>query len=88
VSTLRLSGREAAIVRAIGFAEPILGSEIQEWTHMELEDITEALNGLLAAGYVESSPFRDKVQGDEIPDINFELNPGYMQDLKEALYRR
>jgi DNA-binding MarR family transcriptional regulator len=70
VSTLRLSGREAAIVRAIGFAEPIPGSEIQEWTHMELEDITEALNGLLAAGYVESSPFRDKVQGDEIPDIS------------------
>ena len=55
---------------------------------MELEDLTETLNGLLAAGYVESSPFRDKVQGDEMPDINFELNPGYMQDLKEALFRR
>jgi hypothetical protein len=88
VRTLRLSGREAAIVRAIGFAEPIPGSEIQEWTHMEIEDIIDTLNALLAAGYVESSPFRDKVQKDEIPDTNFELNPGYIQDLKQALYRR
>jgi hypothetical protein len=38
---VRLSGREVAVVRALGFAESMLGAEILDITHMELEDVSE-----------------------------------------------
>ena len=48
--SIKLTGREATVVRAIGFTESMLGAEIQDFTHMELEDVTDTLNGLMAAG--------------------------------------
>ncbi len=36
---IKLSGREAAVVRAIGFAESMLGAEILDSTRMEPEDV-------------------------------------------------
>ena len=84
---IRLTGREATVVRAIGFAEPMLGSEIQDHTRMDGEDVTDTLNSLMAAGFVESIPYSDEVQLAEMPVTQFELNPGYVQGLKEALRR-
>ena len=55
---IKLSGREATVVRAIGFAEAMLGAEIHDTTHMEVEIVTDTLNGLMSAGYVESIPLR------------------------------
>ena len=49
---IKLSGREAAVVRAIGFAESMLGAEILDSTRMEPEDVGDTLNGLIAAGFV------------------------------------
>jgi hypothetical protein len=40
---IKLSGREAAVVRAIGFAESMLGAEILDSTRMEPEDVGEDL---------------------------------------------
>lgn len=85
---IKLSGREATIVRSIGFTEAMLGAEIQDCTRMEVDDVTDTLNGLMSAGYVESIPFRDEVQIAEMPVTAFELNPAYAQGLKQALYRR
>ena len=50
---VKLSGREAAVVRAIGFAESMMGAEILDFTHMELDDVGDTLNGLIAAGLVD-----------------------------------
>ena len=44
---IKLTGREATIVRAIGFTESMLGTEIQDHARMESEDLTDTLNGLL-----------------------------------------
>jgi hypothetical protein len=33
--TIKLTGREATVVRAIGFAEGMLGAELQDNTRME-----------------------------------------------------
>jgi hypothetical protein len=85
---IRLSGREATIVRSIGFAEAMMGAEIQDSAHMEVDDVTDTLNGLISAGYVESIPFREEVQIAEMPVTAFEVNPAYMQELKQALYNR
>ena len=85
--SIKLTGREATVVRAIGFTESMLGAEIQDLTHMELEDVTDTLNGLMAAGFVESVPFCEQVQLAEMPVTAFELNPSFVHELKLAIQR-
>jgi hypothetical protein len=55
---------------------------------MEPEDLTDTLNSLMSAGFVECLPFADQVQLAEMPVLSFELNPAYAHELKIALYRR
>jgi hypothetical protein len=86
--SIKLSGREATVVRAIGFTEPMMGTEIQDCTHMDVEDVTDTLNSLMSAGFVETVPYYDEIQIAEMPVTAFELNPAYAQELKQALYRR
>lgn len=85
---IKLSGREATVVRAIGFTEPMMGAELQDQTHMDSEDVTDTLNSLMSAGFVESVPYYDEIQMAEMPVTAFELNPAYANELKQALYRR
>lgn len=55
---------------------------------MESEDVADTLNGLLAAGFVESVPFREHVELAEMAVTGaFEVNPAYAQELKHALSR-
>jgi hypothetical protein len=85
---IKLSGREATIIRAIGFTEPMMGAELQDQTHMDVEDVTDTLNSLMSAGFVESVPYYEEVQLAEMPVTAFELNPAYIGELRHALYRR
>jgi hypothetical protein len=84
---VKLTGREASIVRAIGFTESMLGAEIQDYVRMESEDVTDTLNSLMSAGFVESIPYTEQVQLAEMPVTAFELNPAYSHELKRALNR-
>jgi len=85
---IKLTGREATVLRAIGFAESMLGAEIQDFTRMEVEDVTDTLNSLMAAGFVESVPYCEQIQLAEMPVTAFEVNPGYAHELKQAVSRR
>ena len=85
---IKLTGREASVVRAIGFTEAMIGTEIQDYTRMEADDLTDTLNSLISAGFVESLPYAEQVQLAEMPVTAFELNPAYVHDLRNALYRR
>jgi hypothetical protein len=85
---IKLSGREATVVRAIGFTEAMMGAEIHDYVNMDVEDVTDTLNSLMSAGYVESVPYYDEVQIAEMPVTAFELNPAYVLELRQALYRR
>jgi hypothetical protein len=87
VRVIKLTGREANVVRAIGFSESMLGAEIQDFTRMELEDVADTLNSLMSAGFVESIPYFEQVQLAEMPVTAFEVNPAYAHELKRALYR-
>lgn len=82
---IKLTGREASVVRAIGFTEPSIGAEIQDTTRMELEDVNDTLNGLISAGFVESIPYYEEVQLAELPVTAFEVNPAYAQELRRAI---
>ena len=84
---IKLTGRELSVVRAIGFTESMLGTEIQDYVRMESEDVTDTLNSLISAGFVESIPYYEEVQLAEMPVTAFELNPAYAHQLKEALSR-
>jgi hypothetical protein len=85
---IKLTGRETSVVRAIGFTESMLGTEIQDHVRMESEDLTDTLNGLIAAGFIETIPYCEQVQLAEMPVTAFELNPAYVHDLREAMLRR
>jgi hypothetical protein len=85
---IKLTGREASVVRAIGFTESMLGAEIQDYVRMEVEDVTDTLNSLIAAGFVESVPYYEQVQLAEMPVTAFEVNPAYVHELRQALSRR
>jgi hypothetical protein len=66
----------------------MMGAEIQDCTHMDVEDVTDTLNSLMSAGFVETVPYYEEVQLAEMPVTVFELNPAYAQELRLALYRR
>jgi hypothetical protein len=72
-------------MRVIGFAEGMLGAEIQDHVHMDAEDVTDTLNGLISAGFVESVPYRDEVEMAEMPVLSFEVNAAYTHELRGAL---
>lgn len=84
---VKLTGREASVVRAIGFTESMLGAEIQDYVRMESDDVTDTLNSLMSAGFVESIPYCEQVQLAEMPVTAFEINPAYSHILKEAIFR-
>jgi hypothetical protein len=83
---IKLTGREVSVVKALGFTESKLGSEIQDYTQMQIEDVTDTLNGLMAAGFVDCIPFVEEVQLAEVLVTTFELNPAYAQEMKFAIY--
>lgn len=85
---VKLTGREVSIVRVIGYAEAITGAEILEITRMDVEDVTDTLNGLLSAGFVESIPYCEEVAVADMPTTSFEVNPAYVGDLRTAMIRR
>jgi len=85
---IKLTGREATIVRAIGFTESMLGTEIQDHARMESEDLTDTLNGLLAAGFVQSIPYTEQIELAEMPVTAFEVNPAYAHEIRVAIARR
>ena len=82
---IKLTGREVTVVRALGFSEPMIGAEVQDFTRMELEDVTDTLNSLISAGFVESIPYYEEVQLAEMPATAFEVNPAYAQELRRAI---
>jgi hypothetical protein len=84
---IKLTGREVSVVKAIGFAEPMLGAEIQDYTRMEPEDVTDTLNSLLSAGFAESIPYREQVELADMPVTSFEVNPAYVHELRAAMIR-
>ncbi len=82
---IRLSGREAAVVRARGFALAVRGAELQDITHLGAEDLADVLNALMEVGYVESTPFTEKTDAAALETTDFEVNSAYVHELKAAL---
>ncbi len=84
---IKLSGRERSVLKTIGFAEAIPGTQVLEYTQIQLDDLADVMNALLAAGYIESKPYREQVTSEEIAGMEFEVNPGYVHELRISMQR-
>jgi hypothetical protein len=82
---IRLSGREASLIRALGFGLAVPGSELLEKTRLSDEDLADVLNAMMEVGYVESSPFVEKTSAAALATTEFEVNSGYVHELKAAI---
>jgi len=86
--TIKLSGREISVIRAVGYSEPVLGSDILDHTRMEPDDVTDTLNSLISAGFVESVPYCEQIELATMPVTAFEVNPAYVHEIRHAMQRR
>lgn len=84
---IRLSGREAAVLRSIGFGLGITGTELSERMQMAEDELVDVLNALLDTGYVETASMRERVEPADFAGETFEVNPSYAGDLKAAMRR-
>jgi len=84
---IKLSGREAVVIRAIGFAVGVTGQELQEATRIESEQLVDILNAMLSAGLVEAIPYAESTSVDTYPNTTFETNPSFSNELKKAIGR-
>jgi hypothetical protein len=82
---IRLSGREAALIRALGFGLAVPGAELLETTRLSDEDLADVLNGMMEVGYVESTPFVEKTDAAGLVTTEFEVNSAYVHELKAAI---
>jgi len=88
MKTLKFSGREASIIRAIDFATGTMGAEILVKTRLDAQDALDILNGLLDAGFVETNPAQQEhVELRAFYNTLFESNPAYSHELRKALLR-
>ena len=84
---IKLSGREMGIMRSIGFGLGVTGAELSERTQIAPDDLCDTLNALIQMGYVETRSMTEHVLLTEYASENFEVNPSYANDLKEAMKR-
>ena len=82
---IRLTGKERTVIRGIGFALGCSGEELLEHTRLEADMLLDLVNAMIDAGYVETTPYCEKVAPGALGTTTFEVNPGYAHALREAI---
>ncbi len=75
------------VMRSIGFGLGVSGKELHDRTQIAPEDLCDVLNTLLDLGYVETTSMKERVTLAGFMTENFEVNPSYANDLKQAMRR-
>jgi hypothetical protein len=84
---IKLSGREAVVIRAIGFAVGVSGQDLVDATRIEPEQLVEILNAMISSGLVESTPYVEATTVETFAATDFETNPSFTNELKRAIGR-
>ncbi len=84
---IKLSGREAVVIRAIGFAVGVSGQELLDATRIEPDQLVDILNAMISAGLVESVPYAESTSIETYVTSEFETNPSFSNELKHAIGR-
>ena len=85
MKNIRLSGREATVIRSLGFGLGMMGPELLEHARLAQDDLVDVLNGLMEVGYVECTPFAEQTSVAALPSTEYEVNSAYAHELKTAL---
>ena len=85
MKNIRLSGREATVIRSLGFGLGMMGPELLEHARLTEDDLVDVLNGLMEVGYVECTPFANQTTATALPTTEYEVNSAYAHELKNAL---
>jgi hypothetical protein len=82
---IKLSGREIAMIRVIGFGVGASGEELLEATSYDEAELIEMLNGMMNAGFVVTVPYLLELEEAQLRSTQFEINSAYAQELRKAL---
>ncbi|HEX8372036.1 MAG TPA: hypothetical protein VF585_04600 [Chthoniobacterales bacterium] len=82
---IKLSGREIAMIRVIGFGVGASGEELLEATSYDESELIEMLNGMMNAGFVVTVPYLLELEEAQLRSTQFEINSAYAQELRKAL---
>lgn len=85
---INLTGREMSLMRAIGLGIGATGQELLEVTGYDPETLLDMLNGMMNAGYVNTTPYLLELKLEELPATHFETNPAYIHQIKQAMLRK
>lgn len=92
MKSIKLSGREMAVLRAIETVGST-GGEIADRTQITIADLADILGALCEVGYVEGYVRgaglmnMEAVKPEDVAAARFEINPSYALELKKALVR-
>ena len=84
---IKLSGREATVLKAIDFSTGTPGPEVMLRTNLPAEDIVVIVNGLMEVGYVETNPPKEPLSEEDLPHVVLDVNPAFVHDLRVAMRR-
>lgn len=73
------------MIRSLGFALGMNGTELVEHTRIEAAELVDILNGLMEVGYVECTPYAEQTSVSALPTTEYEVNSAYSHELKSAL---
>jgi len=83
---INLDGTEISVVKALGFGstETSGADLIERCADLPIAELIDSLQGLMNLGYVvaDKSGFYKK---EDMEQVHFRVNSGYMKDLREAL---
>ena len=83
---INLDGTEISVVKALGFGSTeTLGKDlIERCSDLPIAELIDCLQGLMGIGYVvaDKSGFYKR---EDMENVYFRVNSGYMKDLREAL---
>ena len=86
---IKLTGREASVVRAIGFTESMLGTEIQDMSRHGIGRHDRYVERPDRGRFCSNAfLIREEVDMAEVTVTAFEVNPAYVHELREAMLRR
>ncbi len=83
---IKLDGGEITVLKTLGLSGTQVQGKVllERMEEIEIAEVLDTLNGLVALGYVLASKVNVRTK-DDVERSLFRVNPSYSRDLKDAL---
>jgi len=86
VSEINLNGGEISILKTIGLGgTSMAGAQLVERIEMEPAELIDALEGLIALGYIQANRVGIRTM-DAVKSASFRVSQAYARELRDAVY--